>query len=607
MTIKDLTTTTRPLPLPVIADKDISNGSLADTKKEYIVGPNPSGLWGGQAGKIAYYDQQWRFIEPQNGWQVLVDDEDMVYTYIGNSWVSSSTLMNIKPEIQLVSCRGGVNGEKNTTSAFLNSHSKHRFPYGASKIALVYAGTNQLTSTPSETAVPPGAFVATSVVLGGTMSGYVANEVITFPLNTSSGAANKGVMAVKVRVLTVSGGAPVTYEILNPGAYLAPLAAGIAQASTSGSGTGATATFTWKAFAAAGLVGVEPIFDNQIFTGADCVKAASMGILPDGNRDHALKVPCGDFLISDFLDVDVPIGGYFGIRSLWMGAALPLGRNPMTTDYGVAAHVEEAFSNATFYDESLQNTINAGASSTLFQPVGIIGIPKKVGITIFGWGNSREMFTASGTGALSSNDVMDSEGNVGWLEKACGSIMGNDWPFSNFSRGSQRLALLIPSSNPALTGRAGVLKAISILKPTAVYIGDSVNDFQNGVALATVKSYEEQLIREIRGMGVKHVFTATTDPRTTSSDSWATVANQTVTTATTNSLLRNQALRGGTWASYDSYIDFSPITESSLDSGKWISDGTANKFTGDGVHASPYLINLKAAHAKTVMAANIRL
>lgn len=55
----------------------------------YIVGSSPTGAWAGQAGKLAYYDQIWRFITPNEGMSLWVDDEDLIYSYTGSSWVGS--------------------------------------------------------------------------------------------------------------------------------------------------------------------------------------------------------------------------------------------------------------------------------------------------------------------------------------------------------------------------------------------------------------------------------------------------------------------------------------------------------------------------------------
>ena len=53
----------------------------------YIVGSSPTGAWTGQAGKLAYYDQGWYFVVPNEGAVLWVNDEDVAYSYNGTSWI----------------------------------------------------------------------------------------------------------------------------------------------------------------------------------------------------------------------------------------------------------------------------------------------------------------------------------------------------------------------------------------------------------------------------------------------------------------------------------------------------------------------------------------
>jgi hypothetical protein len=134
-----------------------------------------------------------------------------------------------------------------------------------------------------------------------------------------------------------------------------------------------------------------------------------------------------------------------------------------------------------------------------------------------------------------------------------------------------------------------------------------VNDISAGVTLANVLLYEQQVIGELRGLGVKYIFTDTTDPECTSTDSFATLANQTQGSRTNLMVQRNQMLTAGTWATYDFFIDQRPNVESSINSGLWFVNGTANYATNDGTHASPAIIALKAATAAAKIAASISL
>src|SRR5690606_577871 len=80
--------------------------------------------------------------------------------------------------------------------------------------------------------------------------------------------------------------------------------------------------------------------------------------------------------------------------------------------------------------------------------------------------------------------------------------------------------------------------------------------------------------------------------------SFATLENQTpVWTAGMNPDLYNQAIRSG---AYDAVIQQNAV-RAAEDPFKWIVDGTANKFTQDGIHPRPPAYLLLAAEAKPVL------
>ncbi|MFO0389905.1 MAG: DUF2793 domain-containing protein [Alphaproteobacteria bacterium] len=54
----------------------------------YIIAASPTGAWAGQAGKIGYFDQTWKFITPNEGAAFWVNDENILYVFDGASWVT---------------------------------------------------------------------------------------------------------------------------------------------------------------------------------------------------------------------------------------------------------------------------------------------------------------------------------------------------------------------------------------------------------------------------------------------------------------------------------------------------------------------------------------
>jgi hypothetical protein len=119
--------------------------------------------------------------------------------------------------------------------------------------------------------------------------------------------------------------------------------------------------------------------------------------------------------------------------------------------------------------------------------------------------------------------------------------------------------------------------------------------------------------------GVKY-YTATIPPPTSSTDNWATVANQTLNPNNTIRVNYNNWMRDGFPIAYSTllaaavgstganiirignprhpisgYFEIADTVESGRDSGKWISNGTAFYYTGDGLHGTSNSYPLMAA------------
>lgn len=133
-----------------------------------------------------------------------------------------------------------------------------------------------------------------------------------------------------------------------------------------------------------------------------------------------------------------------------------------------------------------------------------------------------------------------------------------------------------------------------------------VNSISNGATLASLKA--NMLTLWTRAATFKRpdgrLFQTTIGPNTTSTDSWATTTNQTVKAGETNRVDLNDWIRDGAPISGGvpvatgapgirageaghplyGYFDVADALESARNSGKWKVDGTANKYTGDGLH-----------------------
>lgn len=70
-----------------VVDKDLGTPPASPVEGDiYIVGPTPTGQWAGKSGQIAYFDRFWRFITPNEGALMWVNDENAHYIYNGSAW-----------------------------------------------------------------------------------------------------------------------------------------------------------------------------------------------------------------------------------------------------------------------------------------------------------------------------------------------------------------------------------------------------------------------------------------------------------------------------------------------------------------------------------------
>lgn len=158
---------------------------------------------------------------------------------------------------------------------------------------------------------------------------------------------------------------------------------------------------------------------------------------------------------------------------------------------------------------------------------------------------------------------------------------------------------------------------------TDVICALGANDLGVAVALASVQPNFIALWRMIAQAGPR-VYQTTITPRATSSDSFATLANQTaanvavpsfndwvrdgapltvsgssLTAAATSATGATVIRAGAIGHPLAGYIENADVVESARNSGKWKVDGTANKYTSDGLHPTVYAHGLMGAAFNT--------
>lgn len=71
-----------------VVDRDLTAPPAAANGDVYIVAASATGDWTGKDGKLAiWYNNQWYYITPKEGFEVWVQDESVKLRYAGGSWI----------------------------------------------------------------------------------------------------------------------------------------------------------------------------------------------------------------------------------------------------------------------------------------------------------------------------------------------------------------------------------------------------------------------------------------------------------------------------------------------------------------------------------------
>jgi hypothetical protein len=271
-------------------------------------------------------------------------------------------------------------------------------------------------------------------------------------------------------------------------------------------------------------------------------------------------IASGNTLISDYTTVSIPQNAQFWVRIYWQNPSgviyvSTLPTSGLGTGYngGTTGVVDYTMSNGTI-----------GSTNTYFPPLAIIGMTTKSSIIIIG--DSR----AWGLGDTNA----DLLGNFGNLTRQ----LGNNFGYTNLAVSGHTLQAWLSSHAQA---------ASLFIYATHIIDAYQYNDlFTLNITSATAISQATSVQTIVKALG-KKIINVTVGPRTTSTDSWATTANQTLYNSTQNTarIAFNTWIRNGSNGE-DGYIDIAAFEESYINSGKWAVNGVANFFTSDGIHES---------------------
>lgn len=268
------------------------------------------------------------------------------------------------------------------------------------------------------------------------------------------------------------------------------------------------------------------------------------------------SIAAGSNVVSDFINVTIPQGAGFWIRIY----AVSTGGIPFHNGNNGSGNGSGNIGGTSVTDTTVTGGV-VNPSNGFIAPIAIIGYTSQPSLLILG--DSR----CEGQGDLTNDTTGDYgnitksfQGNYGYIQECNGGDQGQWWLASHANR---------------------VLLAKYVTHVINAY---GYNDWSNGQNQATLTANMVAINKMFHA--TNKVYNITLGPLTTSSDSFATLGNQTIPSApreairvSYNDLLR---LQNNTYS--DGFFDISSIDESAIDSGKWAVTGVANFYTADGAH-----------------------
>ena len=384
-----------------------------------------------------------------------------------------------------------------------------------------------------------GAFAVSAATVAAAGTGYTVGDVLTFAIGASDLAA---VVLIVARLGT--SGAIAEVRVADAGAYAAPLADGAAPASAikrgSGSSAGSAATFNfvWGEYAVAANVGIEPTA-NQAGTNAAAIIKAGIGLRYDGlSPQTTLLVPDGSYLTTDPIRLVLPKGSAIAERIATIGAPPGVQRSTMGVDYFASAAAARTNPGA------FAGTVTAGTGTATMGTV-TLGRPSSPTPWFCIVGDSIDFGIVGGGGT--TPDTGDSAQNSGWIER--GLQLAGGYGLLSITRSGDALGSWYLTQNRRFMRLAMLSKLSEIVNfGSCVFIaGLCVNDVTAGTTPANIEAMIQWLSQDLLAFNPAGLFYSTCMPgAVTSTDSFATVANQTVnSTYDTTRKTVNTWLRAG--------------------------------------------------------------
>jgi len=438
-------------------------------------------------------------------------------------------------DYQILATRTGINGQAGfvPTSAYagIQGRIRHTLPYGAKSIILVYGGFKVASAVEGSMLAGAGYKAVSATVVAGGVTYAVGDTIVP------NVAANQ--FAPTLVVSAVSAGVVTQLTVLEGGMFGLFPTGTLTQNTTSGSGTGCTVTLACDAYVCGLHSGFEQVWNTQTAysnTNTTGVIKVTKGATYNGTQAN-LMLPCGDFFFTDPIPVNLAAGSVVGSRTYSNGYNIAGGR-PLSGSDGIALNEYAQYSD--FSDKAWGGTYSTNISAYLntgFQPLAILGqidVPKPSFVFI---GDSIAQGLVSAAGPTVVGDTFDANANVGWIEKAAAQTV----PWANYSSSGDRVINYLTAATNMR------LRAIQTFRPSHFVDEIGINDFVASTSYATFLTQKTSFWNKILSFGVKELWVSTITPVTTSSDSFATLVNQTVTASNTARASYNAFLRALTF------------------------------------------------------------
>lgn len=286
----------------------------------------------------------------------------------------------------------------------------------------------------------------------------------------------------------------------------------------------------------------------------------------------------GGTLISDPVGVDLPAGAVFALR--WFNNVNTsgiftsgIGGTPMDqttvlnatpTLVNLGSSTSDGYSTSDITDSGA--AVTTGANN--FGPPIVLGQAATSTPVLFGFGDSITAGKGDFTAGANSHLVHS------WFTRGAGS------------RPSLRCAITSLPASVVVSSHLYSAPLLELATDAIVMLG--INDLVvNSVTATALKASLTSIFKLCASRGLR-VWGCTLLPRTTSTDSWATMANQTVSDGPTGARIAvNDWIRAGADGLLTGHFDTADTVETARNSGLWITNGTANAYTVDGTHPSP--------------------